>query len=204
MKSVWAFSWCLAMGTWGALCTGGLVTVTVAAQGRAVQSPAIARELARLMGDHKLDAVAARDPERPDRFVAALCYPGVQFLVVSAAYPVPEHLEQRLVQRQFREAYLDLQGAGAREGKFFVTDLQADGLHRTREEGEPFDIIYVDGVQQTAYDGNWSDQKITESEYNVRFQADDARYARLLTALVQALKAPPTTPDADAMSPGTR
>jgi hypothetical protein len=202
MKSVCSVSWCLAMCTWGALCTGGLVTM--AAHGPAVQSPAVARELARLMGEQKLDAAAARDPEQPHRFIAVLYYPGAQFLVVSAAYPVPEHLEQRLVQRQFRDAYLDLQGAGAREGKFFVTDLQADGLHPTRENGEPFDIIYVDGVQQIAYDGNWSDQKLTESEYNARFQADDARYARLLTALIQALKAPPTTPDADAMSPGTR
>ena len=202
MKSVCSLSWCLAMCTWGALCTGGLVTV--AAQGRAAQSPTVARELARVMGEQKLDAAAASESEQPDRFIAALYYPGAQFLVVSAAYPVPEHLKQRLVQRQFREAYMDLHGAGARHGKFFVTDLQADGLHPTREKGEPFDIIYVDGVQQTAYDGNWSDQKITESEYNARFQADDARYARLLTALVQALKAPPATPDVDAMSPGTR
>src|ERR671919_2391371 len=122
MKSVCSLSWCLAMCTWGALCTGGLVTV--AAQGRAAQSPTVARELARMMGEQKLDAAAASEPEQPDRFIAALYYPGAQFLVVSAAYPVPEHLEARLVQRQFRETYLDLQGAGAREGKFFVTDLQ--------------------------------------------------------------------------------
>jgi hypothetical protein len=200
MKSVCFISWCLALYTSGSLFTDPLLT----AQARGAQSPTAARELARLMGDQKLDAAAARDPEQPDQFIAALYYPGAQFLVVSAAYPVPEHLEARLVQRQFRETYLDLQGAGAREGKFFVTDLQADGLHPTREKGEPFDIIYVDGVQQTAYDGNWADQKITEAEYNARFEADDARYARLLTALIQALEAPPTTPNAAAISPGPR
>jgi hypothetical protein len=72
MKFVCSVSWCLAMCMGGALCAGGLATV--AAQGAAPQSSAVARELARLMGEQKLDAAAARDPEQPDRFIAALYY----------------------------------------------------------------------------------------------------------------------------------
>ena len=43
-----------------------------------------ARKLVRLMASQKLGAVAARDPDSPDRFVAALVFPKVQLLVVSA------------------------------------------------------------------------------------------------------------------------
>jgi hypothetical protein len=48
------------------------------------QSPALVGNLASLMAARQLDAVAAQDPESPDRFVAALLMPDVQLLIVSS------------------------------------------------------------------------------------------------------------------------
>ena len=45
------------------------------------QSSALVGDLASLMTARQLDAVAAQDPESPDRFVAALLMPGVQLLL---------------------------------------------------------------------------------------------------------------------------
>jgi hypothetical protein len=44
-----------------------------------------------------------------------------------------------------------------------------------------------------SYDGNWSDQTVTEKEYNERFERDDAEYADMLRALIAGLQ-PPASP----------
>jgi hypothetical protein len=159
-----------------------------AAEGQESRSPAAAAALTRLLHERKLETIAAHDPGQADRFVAALYVPGSQLLVISSTHPVPAMLEQRLTQQQYRDVYTDLHGSGIREGRVFVTDLQANGLRRTREVGEPFDIVYRNGVHQASYDGDWKGQKLTESQYNERFGKDDAEYARLLQVLTDALR----------------
>jgi hypothetical protein len=159
------------------------------AVGQDSQSAAAAASLTGLLHERKLEAVAARDPAQADRFIAALYFPGSQLLVISSVHPVPAVLEQRLAQQQYRDAYTDLHGSGIRKGRVFVMDLQANGLRRTREVGEPFDIVYRDGVNQAAYDGDWKTQKLTESRYNARFRKDDDDYSRMLTVLAEAARA---------------
>jgi hypothetical protein len=100
-------------------------------------------------------------------------------LVISSVHPQAAALDHRLAQRQYREAYTDLHGSGVAEGRVFVMDLQANGLHRTREDGTPFDIVYRNGIDQMSYDGQWTQQKLTEEAYNGRFDKDDSEYARL-------------------------
>jgi hypothetical protein len=171
--------------------------VLSSAQDVTSESAKVASELAHLMDVQNLEAVAARDAGRPNRFAAALYYPGAQFLVLTAEYPAPDQLQQRLARREFREAYMDLQGAGAREGKIFITDLRADGLRHTREKNGPFDIVYRAGIQYMAYDGNWSGQKVTERQYNERFEENDAQYADMLRMLIAGLQqsaSPPPIP----------
>ena len=162
------------------------------------QSPVVASALTALLDEKKMDAIAARHPEQPDYFIAALYLPGSQLLVVSARHPQPAALDYRLGEAKYRDVYLDIQGAGTREGRFFVMDLQADGLRRTAERNSPFDIIYTNGVDQISYDGDWKAQKLSEDEYNRRFAEDDARYARLLTALKEraAVQIPAAIPAA--------
>ncbi len=50
-------------------------------------SAPLAAQLTAAMTSHKLDAIAARDPQAPDRYIAALVFPGSQLLVVAAPYP---------------------------------------------------------------------------------------------------------------------
>jgi hypothetical protein len=152
------------------------------------RSTEAAAALTKLLDQRKLEAAAVRDPSDPTRFISALYVPGSQLLVISARYPVPAVLEQRIAAGQFRDAYLDIHGAGTREGRIFVMDLQADGLRRDPDRNQPFDIIYKNGVDQMTYDGDWKAQKLTQGDYLERFAADDLEYARLLAALGAAIE----------------
>jgi hypothetical protein len=72
------------------------------------QSSALVGDLASLMTARQLEAIAAQDPDSPDRFVAALLMPDVQLLIVSAQYPAPAELQAQLAQRQYRDVYTAL------------------------------------------------------------------------------------------------
>jgi hypothetical protein len=139
--------------------------------------------LTRLMDQQKLDAVAARDPDHPDRFVAALYYPGARLLAVSASYPAAPLLEQKIAARKYRDVYMDLQVPATQQGRFFVLDLQANGLRKTRDGDAAFDITYENGGNQVSFDGDWSRQNMSKTLYDARFKADDERYAKMLSAL---------------------
>jgi hypothetical protein len=158
------------------------------AQAQASLSAGPATALAALMAQRGIDAVAAADPTEPGRFVAALCFPGTQLLVVSAKYPVPAVLEQRLLKREYRDVYLDLQTEVAREGRFFVQDMQANGLIPRPEKDGAFDIVYENGVKALSLSGDWKEQGLSEAEYASRFESADRRYAALLTALSASLR----------------
>ena len=169
------------------------LSIVVVGLAMAVAAPATARQesassaraaaLTKLLDQHKLDAVAAHDPDQPDRFVAALYYPGAQLLAVSAAYPAPQVLQQRIADRRYRDVYMDLQVPATQDGRFFVMDLQADGLRNSRDGNAAFDITYESGGNQVSFDGDWKRQNMSRSQYDARFKADDERYARMLAAL---------------------
>ena len=150
-----------------------------------------ATQLAALLDAQKLGAFAAEDPEATGRFAAVLYFPGLQILAIAGTYPVPELLRQRIAARQYREVYTDLSTAAAREGRFFVEDLGAPGLRPVRDEGRPFDITWRDTTTRVAFDGEWRGQKISEEQYQSRFAADDAEYAKLLQVLIAGLTAAP-------------
>ena len=63
--------------------------VSLSAEDPQSQSTAAVESLKALLVQQKLEAVAARDPEQPGRYVAAFYMPGSQLLVVSAPYAVP-------------------------------------------------------------------------------------------------------------------
>jgi hypothetical protein len=148
------------------------------------QSAPLVKQLMTTMTEKGLDAIAARDPAAPDRFVAALAFPGSQLLVVSAPYPTPALLDAYLSQRQYRDVYSALQQSSIKDGKVFVQDLGCDGL-RPGTDGS-VDIIYEHVTAQTIFDGNWKKQRVSESEYQARFRDADAAYSHMLTALVSA------------------
>ena len=151
------------------------------------QSENPAKRLGALMQGQKLDALAAGETGAADRFVAALFCPG-QLLVVSARYAQPALLRERLFKRQYRDVYLQLQGAGDAKDKLFVPDLGVDGLHLHPSPQRPIDVVYQSVTVRTLLDGDWAKQGIREEEYRQRFQTVDGRYALLLRALLDEAK----------------
>ncbi len=161
-----------------------LASAPVAAQES--QSAPLAKQLTALLDQQKLDSIAARDAQAADVFVAALYYPG-QLMVVSAKYSVPVLLNDKLAKKDYREIYMDLNSASDPKTKVLIMDLGADGLNAKHDEGKPFDTFELSGKTR-AFDGDWKAQKISEEEYMKGFADADARYARMLQALIAQMK----------------
>ncbi len=164
----------------------GLASPPVSAQENTSQSAAFAKQLTDLLDAQKLDSAAAKDPSQADTYIAALYYPG-QLMVVAAKYSVPVLLNERLAKKEYREIYMDLNSASDPKTKTLIMDLGADGLRARRDENKPFDTFEVGGKSQS-FDGDWKAQKISEEEYMKAFADADARYAKLLQALIAQLK----------------
>ncbi len=127
-------------------------------------SAPLAAELAELLTAANLDAIAARDTEDEDRFVAALSFPGT-LLVVSARLEVQLYVEQKIAAEEYREVYIDLNAASIPQTKVLITDTGADGLASGDDSADMVDT----GSGPARYDGD----------------ADaDAQYARMLRALI--------------------
>jgi hypothetical protein len=162
------------------LCAATIGSGVAAAQ--ASKSGGPAQELAKLLEAGKMDAIAAAGSE-PDRFVAALFFPG-QLLVVSAKYAVPSLLVAQLAKKAYREIYIDLTSASDPESKVFIQDVGADGLKADADGGAD---SYERGTQISwTFNGEWRKQKMaSEDEYKKAYADADAEYAELLTALMQ-------------------
>jgi hypothetical protein len=152
------------------------------------QSAAPAASVKALLEQLKMDSIAARDPEEPGRYVAALYIQDSQLLVISAPYTVPAALDRLIASSSYREAYLNLQAVKEHKGHFFVVDSLADGLKKVPDVDQPFDSTTIDGSVMVMFDGKWDLQKLNEAAYNSMFAKDDARYARLLTILANELR----------------
>lgn len=169
------------------------VASLAAAEDPESQSAAAVVSLKALLEQHKLDAVAARDPEEPGRYIAAFYMPGSQLLVVSAPYAVPAALDKKIAAGNYMDVYADLQSVANHKGHFFVVDMQADGLRLQLKLDEAFDSTSIEGDAPVSFDGKWDAQKLTEQDYEARFKKDDVRYTRMLMVLVQALARRGTT-----------
>jgi hypothetical protein len=161
------------------LCAG----VATSAEAQTSRSGPAAQGLATLLTERKLDAVATRDPEQADRFVAALFFPG-QLLVVAGQYAAPSLLTEKLTNRKYRDVYADVYGAAVPDSKIFFQDLGADGLHAGG--GQAIDLMYEKGVTQTIFDG--AEPGLSAKAYQDKFTKADAQYQRLLSLLIQELK----------------
>jgi hypothetical protein len=143
------------------------------------QSSDAARELARALDAHHLDAVAAPDPQGTNRFIAALYIAPSQLLVVSAPSAAAEAVALEVRQGKYRDVYLDLQSSPENEGKLFVHDMDADGLNRTGKATR--DNVYESGRLIDLTKGKGAEQ----------FGKADAEYARMLRVLIAAVSASP-------------
>jgi hypothetical protein len=158
-------------------------TLVAAQESRSI---ALVKELTALMEQRKLDSVAARHPAAPDQFVAALFFPG-QLLVMSARTTAPSLLNEKLVRREFRDIYIDLNSASIPESRIMITDGGADGLRPRREPNQPFDTFDAEG-KSIRFDGNWREDRMSEQQYMKLFAEADEAYVTALQALLDELR----------------
>ena len=170
-------------------CVAGLLLLSLSGQALAQESKSapLAKQVAAALDGAKLDAIAAKDPGAPDVFFGALYFPGVQLLVVAAKYSVPQLLVEKIVKKEYRDVYIDLNSASIPESKVFIEDLGADGLKPQRDSNQPFDTCET-GSKRTSFNSDWKAQKMSEQDYLKAFSTADERYAEILTALLMQLK----------------
>ena len=158
------------------------VVLAAAPADQTSRSATLAKQLTASLTEQKLDAIAALDPDEPDRFVAALFFPNAQLLVVSARYASPPLLLARLTQKQYRDVYLDLQAAPVPDSSVFFQDMNADGLCSSRDQTA--DLLYNGKGAPTIFDGDWKKHNLSEKEYEQQLTSADERYSRLLEILL--------------------
>jgi hypothetical protein len=168
-----------------ALAIGLLTALAAPVSAQDPQSAAPARELVQLLAERKLESFAARLPDSPDEFAATLAFPG-QLIVVWAKFSAPAVLNEKIIKRAYRDAYIDLNSASEVATRNFVTDLGADGVRRG-EKNQPADSHDV-GNKSMRFDGSWREDKMSEKEYLQALSDSDAAYSKVLALLVEQLK----------------
>jgi hypothetical protein len=164
---------------------GLLAALSTPLAGQEPQSAAPAKALAQLLAERKLDSFAARMPNAPDEFAATLVFPG-QLIVVWAKFSAPAVLNEKIINRAYRDAYIDLNSASEPASRHFVTDLGADGVRNggKNQASDAHDI----GAKSVLFDGSWREDKMSEKEYMQALSDADAAYAKVLGVLLEQLK----------------
>src|SRR5687767_8652292 len=169
---------------WIGLCA---VVATPAWAQHEPKSAAAVKELSQLLSSRKIDSIAARMPDSLEEFVGALTFPG-QLMVVWAKTTAPSVVNEKLLKKEYREVYIDLNSASIVETRHFVTDLGPDGLRfRPEQRQGPADSHDL-GAKSMRFDGNWREDKMSEADYMKAHAEADAAYARAIQALIDELK----------------
>ncbi len=145
----------------------------------------LAKAYVAAMSAQQLKASAAQVEGEDGRFVAALLFPGIQLLVVSARVDNPAAVRQLIDALQYQEAYALVNQTAVQDSKFFVQDLKADGLGAS--SGASVDIVYDHVDKQTIFDGQPAKRNLTAKAYKDAFEAADARYSEALSALLRGV-----------------
>lgn len=151
------------------------------------ESPALVKQLTEVMKQQGLTALAAKDPREPGRYTAAMFFPGVQLLVITAKSGAPEYMDFEIAAKNYAAVYTALQH-GVPESRLFVQDLGCDGLNGAAD-GAP-DVVYERGVKQHILDGDHKRAQMSREAYATLFESLDRRYARLLALLLESARSP--------------
>jgi hypothetical protein len=164
------------------------VTALAAAplQSSEVTSPGSVTALVRALGERQLTAVAAKHPSEAGRYIAAMHFPGVQLLVISARTHSPEYIDAKLAAGAYADVYAALQ-QGVPESKLFIHDMGGDGLRGG--VGGTADIVYERGKDVRVIDGDHKAAGMSKAEYDKVIRQLDQKYTELLRVLVQAIGA---------------
>src|SRR5215213_8014043 len=113
------------------LAPAGVLAVTLCASPLLAQqeskSAPLARQLSQALDAAKMDIIAAADPETGN-YVAALYIPGTQMLVISGKFGDSFLGPHRMSKKEYRELYMDLQGASLPGSRLFAQDAGANGF----------------------------------------------------------------------------
>ncbi len=160
------------------------------AGGAAAQEPKSAgpaKELAQLLADKKLDSIAARMPDNREEFIGALAFPG-QLMVVWAKTTAPAVVNEKLIRKEYKEVYIDLNSASVVESRHFVTDLGPDGLRSKPAQRQGPSDSHDMGVKSMRFDGSWREDKMSEADYMKAHADADAAYAKAVQVLIDEIK----------------
>ena len=172
-----------------------LVVVSVSARHAVAQdstSAPLAEELAELMEEGELEAVAGRDRVVDDRFIAAMLMSD-RMLVVSARYSSPGSAQTQIRNRSFREVYTALDSTPVAGSKTIYNDAGANGLRAVPPrrmsvaEGNLNDVVDR-GDSILSLDNDGGGQGLTGDEYRSVFAEADVEYARILAILLASAR----------------
>jgi hypothetical protein len=169
------------------LALGLTVAFSSGASAQEPQSAGPAKELAQLLASKKIDSIAARMPDSREEFVGALAFPG-QLMVIWAKTTAPAVVNEKLISKQYKEVYIDLNSASILESRHFVTDLGPDGLRAKPQQKQGPSDSHDLGPKTMRFDGNWREDKMSESDYMKAHADADAAYAKAIQALIEELK----------------
>lgn len=173
-----------------ARCFLSIAICAVFTAGAAAQEPKSAgpaRELSQLLASKKLESIAARMPDSREEFVGALAFPG-QLMVVWAKTTAPNVVYEKLIKKEYKEVYIDLNSASVVESRHFVTDLGPDGLRSKPEQRQGPSDSHDMGAKSMRFDGSWREDKMSEAEYMKAHAEADAAYTKAVQALIDELK----------------
>jgi hypothetical protein len=178
------------MGVWQQRCAATVAWVFLggAPGGAQSRSPAAAQELASLLERGGLESIAARVPDSPDTFVAALYVPGQQLILVSGRYAAPSLLREKILRGQYRDAYVDLFSASDRQSRRVIEDLGVDGLQSRPPKNAACDVVTPPGAEPFRFDGEWKRHDLSRDAYMLVFENADASYASMAGVLASALR----------------
>lgn len=160
----------------------GAIAVPVAAAQESKSAP-LAKQLAQALDAAKIESIAAADPSTGG-FIAAIYIPGTQLLVVSGAFDKPDLGTHRISKKEYRDLYMDLQGAAKAGTRCFAMDVSANGLSIKATD-------VADSWEQAnktiSFDG-WRKAKMSEEDYTKAYVQADEQYARILALLLAEAK----------------
>ena len=164
-----------------------LAAPAVRAEGQDPKSAQLVKELVDAMTQRQLTAIATRHPKESDRYVAAMLFPGVQLLLVSARSSSPAYIESQLSTSGGDAAVYAALHQGATDGKIFIQDMGCDGLRGG--VGGLADVVYTDGVNERILNGDHKAARLSREAYARVAQQTEAEYSALLGSLLEAAKA---------------
>jgi len=171
-----------------ALLVAGAIGVPSLASAQESRSGPLVKELVGLLETAKTDCAAARMTGSQDEFVAVMYFPGAQLLAIAAKYAAPPLLNERLIQRNFKEVYLDLNAATDPATRLVIEDLQSDGLKFKNDKDEASDYYTQGTAPRFAFDGQWKKRKLPEDEYMKTYAEADALYSKMLESVIAEFK----------------